>query len=59
MARDVVLALALLDLASQGRFMNTTDARAKREELEGALTPFELREASAVQRELEARIVSK
>ncbi|MDE2717687.1 MAG: hypothetical protein OXI33_11835 [Chloroflexota bacterium] len=54
MARHVVLVLALLDLASQGRFMNTADARAKRDELEGALTPSELCEASAVRRELEA-----
>lgn len=57
--RDAVQAFALLDLASQDRYTYTADARARRDELERAMTPSELREAAAARRELEARIGSK
>ena len=58
-ARDAVQAFALLDLASKDSYMSTAPARARRTELERAMSPSELGEAMAVRRELEARIESR
>ena len=58
-ARDDVQAFALLDMAARERYVPIASAKAKRTELEREMTPSELREASAVRRELEARIESK
>ena len=58
-ARDSVRPFALLDMAARDRYVPIAAARAKRAELERKMTASERRQASAVQRDLEARIESR